>query len=123
MPHPVTQVRTEWHAASQIVITFHLLAPPAALRLAFHQDQFQRLALTGGTCDGRRLAAGPRCLYPPRTPPSQLTQIGKLQETFGLEPLQQLPALVVLQSTTGPFPLQQLTDGTRDLGDSVGGKL
>ena len=39
--HPVTQVRAERHAASEIVIPFHLLAPAAALGCAFHQHQFQ----------------------------------------------------------------------------------
>src|SRR5580704_144649 len=123
MVYPVAQVRAEGHTTSEIVIAFHLLAPPAALRLAFYQSQFQWLALTGGTYDGRRFAARPRYIYPPRTPPAHLPQSRKLQETFGLESLQQLPALVVLQSSTGPLPLQQLTDGTRDFGDSQGGKL
>ena len=66
---------------------------------------------------------GPDTSDPPRTSPAQLPQLGKLQEAFGLEPLQQLPALVVLQPSTGPCPLQQLADGTRDFGDSQGGKL
>jgi len=93
------QVRTEGHAASEIV------------------------ALTRGTCDGHWLAAGPRYVCPPRTPPAQLPQIGELQETFGLEPLQQLPALVILQSSTGPVS----TPAThrrfaRDFGYSQGGK-
>src|SRR5580658_10658209 len=102
---------------------FDPLAPAAALPLAFHQDQFERLALTGGTCDRHRLAALRRYIDPPRTPPAQLPELGKLQEAFGLEPLQQLPALVVLQPPTGSFPLQQLADGTRDLGHSKGGKI
>jgi hypothetical protein len=88
MVYPVAQVRAEGHTTSEIVIAFHLLAPPAALRLAFYQSQFQWLALTGGTYDGRRFAARPRYIYPPRTPPAQLPQIGKLLEAFGLEPLQ-----------------------------------
>src|SRR5579864_1707360 len=123
MTRPVAQVRAERHAASEIVIPFHLLAPAAALRLAFHQHQFQRLALAGGAFHGYRFAVRLRDVCSPPTPPAQVPQTGKLQEAFGLEPLQQLSALVVLQSPTGPFPLQQLADGTRDFSNSEGGKL
>src|SRR5438093_7337182 len=123
MAHPVAQVRAERHATSQIVISFHLLAPPAALGLPFHLDQFKRLALADGAYGGRRFAAGSRCVCPPRTPPTQFPQFGKLQETFGLEPLQQLSALMVLQASTGPFPLQQLADGSCDLRYAEAGKL
>ena len=72
IPHPVAQVRAERHATSEIVIPFHLLAPPAALRLAFHQGQFQRLALAGGACDGRRFASKPQ-IHPPVADPSRPT--------------------------------------------------
>lgn len=54
---------------------------------------------------------------------AQRSQFGKLQKAFGLEPLQQLPALVILQPSTGPCPLQQLTDGASDLGHSETGKV
>ena len=81
------------------------------------------LALAGGACDGRRLATSLRYVRASRTPPAQLPHLGKLQEAFGLESLQQLPALVVLQPSIGPCPLQQLADGARDLGHPEGGKL
>ncbi len=123
MPHPVAQVCAEWNAASEIVIPFHLLAPAAALPLAFHQHQFQGLAFANGAFHQLRFRARSRNVCPPRTPPAQLPQIGELQEAFGLEPLQQLPALVVLQPSTGSLPVQQLADGTRDLGHPQGGKL
>src|SRR5439155_1604896 len=60
---------------------------------------------------------------PPRTPPSQVPQGGERQHSLGLEPLQQLPALVMLQLPVGPLPLQQLTDGARDLRHPQGRKL
>src|SRR5512134_367844 len=123
MAHPVAQVRAERHATSEIMIPFHLLAPPAALGWAFHQVQLQRLALAGGAYDGLRFRASPGYVYPSRTSPAQVSHVGKLQEAFGLEPLQQVPALVVLQPSVGPCPLQQLADGPRDFGDSKGGKL
>src|SRR5256885_13713515 len=93
MAHPVAQVRAERYATSEIVISFDLLAPSAALSLTFYQNQFQRFALAGGAFDDRRFA-GPRCVCPSWTPPAQPPQIGEIQESFGLESLQQLAALV-----------------------------
>jgi hypothetical protein len=66
---------------------------------------------------GSRFAASPRYVCPSRTPSAQLPQIGKLQEAFGPEPLQQLPALVILQPSAGPL------EGTRDLSHAEGGEL
>src|SRR6266511_1289363 len=113
------------------MIPFYQLAPPAALRFAVHYGQFHGLALARSTFEERGFKVGRR--YPerirtpdvhlPRAPPASLLQVWKLQEPFGCEPLQQLPALVILQPSIGSFPVQQLADGTRDLGYSEGGKL
>ena len=78
MAHPVAQVRAERHAASKIVIPFHLLAPPAALGRAFYQGQFQRLTLAGAASDGRKFAAGLRQVRPSRTTPAQFSHLGEL---------------------------------------------
>jgi hypothetical protein len=51
-PHPVAQICAEWHAAHEIVIALRVIAPSPALRLAFHQDQLQRLTLARATLDG-----------------------------------------------------------------------
>jgi hypothetical protein len=76
---PVAQIRAEGHTTSEIVIPFHLFAPPAALGSAFHQGQFQRLALARDACDGRRFAASPSDVCPPCTPPAESSQRGKLE--------------------------------------------
>ena len=123
IPHPVAQMRPERHPASEIVIPFHLFAPPAALGSAFHQDQFQRLALAGRAGDGRGFDPGRRSVRPPRTPSAQFAHLGKRPEALGLESLQQLPALVVLQPSVGPCPIQQVADGAGDLRHAEGGKL
>src|SRR5262249_53770422 len=123
MAHPIAQVRTERHPASQIVMPFELLAPAAAFGLAFHQGQFQRLAFARGACNGRRLPASSGYVHPSWTSPAKVSHGGKSQQAFGLEPLQQLPAFVVLQASTGSCPLQQLADGTRDLGHAERTKI
>src|SRR6266849_10150944 len=77
MAHPVAQVCAERHAAPEIVVPFDLLAPAAALRLAFHQHPFHGFALAGDAFDGCWFAARPRYICPSRTPSAQLPQIGK----------------------------------------------
>src|SRR5882762_3941119 len=121
--NPVTQVRAERDAATQIVMALHLLAPQTAFRLAFDQGQFQRLALAGGAFDRRGFDTRAGYLCPPRTPSAQLPQLGKLQGSCCREPLQQLPALVVLQPSAWPLPPQQLADGMCDPGHPESGEL
>ncbi len=102
---------------------FYLLAPPAALGFAFHQDQLQGRIFTYSACHGGGLCAGPREVWPPRTSPAQLPQGWEFQEFFGLEPLQHLPAFMVFQPPTGPPPFQQFANGPRDLRYPQSGKL
>jgi hypothetical protein len=116
-------VRAERYTASKIVISFHLLAPQAALRFAFHQNQLQRLALIRSAVDGSGLATWCGYIDSARTPSSQTPKLGKRQRSFGGEPLQQLPAFMILETSIGSLPLQQLTDRARDLGYPQGGKL
>ena len=84
MAHPVAQVRAERDAISEIVIPLHLLAPPAALGLAFHQHQFQRLALAGGACDRRRFRANSGYIRPSRPSAAQRSAVREASE--GLRP-------------------------------------
>src|SRR5664279_2371816 len=104
--HPIAQVRAEGHAASQIVMTFHLLPPQPALRRALHQGLFQRFAFPCRAFDWLRLAVWLGYIHALRPLAFCLPQSRQRHHSLGLESLQQLPTFVILQSAVWSLPFQ-----------------